>query len=625
MLFLVTNDNANHGTTNSSSASSRMEEARNHFHIASTSTVSEDSSLLGDGSNNSDTKKRRFVSTTESSSLFMFPYRDNVLHLLPNKVIIIRIGLLCLGIIIGMILSNFGSSSTTTNTTNQPKEEDNKDSRRKHDNNDEDDDDYGLFRTSRQYSHTQTIGYQIYVGGAPAFINVTKYHSTNNSLYNDTIRNPECFQYERYGLLGSYTDPEAAFYCYVGHEDPIYDAKERIRIMKDAVERAYTIATNDTGTLKIFIAPEFFFRGIDGAYMFNGNMSSNCGPICHILNSLQDMVADKRFQDWLFVFGTTIGYEEIDTNNTTDMYDDDKYVFYNFAPIYKGYDPDVTNHTGKRFLLPKRYTSGLDFLTPARNIDPRVTIELIDQTLPINNETLFNPLLADITRYNNTIDFARFHHYKHDVEIVHGYTMIEYDWIVIDGITFTIEICLDHYRGTALQSYLADIVKGSKTRIPKLHNNTLSFVPIPIHQAQVSIVSSAGMTINPDSIALTDGGTIYLQDGLYNDPPAIIWSTNVKDPHLMQIKSVEGGTEAIERRAVLTETDVLFQYYVVMEYSKLPVYPNEPNDNDEARNAKTNKKKNHSSWQHALNGTFSIHKHEPMLIVYDPRPVPLVY
>ena len=47
-----------------------------------------------------------------------------------------------------------------------------------------------------------------------------------------------------------------------------------------------------------------------------------------------------------------------------------------------------------------------------------------------------------------------------------GYNMIEYGWFYIDGIAFSVEICLDHLVHRALQTYNADVVTGGKVKIP---------------------------------------------------------------------------------------------------------------------------------------------------------------
>lgn len=83
------------------------------------------------------------------------------------------------------------------------------------------------------------------------------------------------------------------------------DAAMRIGRMKDAIKVAYQRQRtdshndpNDAKTLKIFMAPEFYFRGLYGAY-----------DICYvsrIFTELRNFTQDPKFKDWLFVFGTVI-------------------------------------------------------------------------------------------------------------------------------------------------------------------------------------------------------------------------------------------------------------------------------------------------------------------------------
>jgi hypothetical protein len=107
-----------------------------------------------------------------------------------------------------------------------------------------------------------------------------------------------------------------------------------------------------------------------------GKDNEDCTEICHILKGLEKLVADPKYEDWLFLFGTVIVSETLPTE---DPYD---YLFYNFAPVFRGYDPNKTDHFGKRFLVPKRYVSNIDFLTPVRQFNNSLTKELIDITNP---------------------------------------------------------------------------------------------------------------------------------------------------------------------------------------------------------------------------------------------------
>jgi hypothetical protein len=109
------------------------------------------------------------------------------------------------------------------------------------------------------------------------------------------------------------------------------------------------------------------------------------------------MVAQQKFGDWLFVMGTVVASEALPTE---DPYD---FLFYNFAPLYKGYDPDKMDHTGKRFLVPKRYVSSSDFLTPRRFLNETAVRELIDEVLPDHDTTVFNPFDFSIKRYDNDL------------------------------------------------------------------------------------------------------------------------------------------------------------------------------------------------------------------------------
>jgi hypothetical protein len=88
------------------------------------------------------------------------------------------------------------------------------------------------------------------------------------------MNNPECEG--RLNTLGHFNEdttnvslPITFWQCYLGLDDPIEDAHRRLQIMTDAVEKAHQLADPDPATLKVFNAPEFFFRGKEGAYLFD--------------------------------------------------------------------------------------------------------------------------------------------------------------------------------------------------------------------------------------------------------------------------------------------------------------------------------------------------------------------
>lgn len=196
--------------------------------------------------------------------------------------------------------------------------------------------------------------------------------------------------------------------------------------------------------------------------------------------------------------------------------------------------------------------------------------------------------------------------------------MIEYDWLILDDLTLTVEICLDHQMRTALTAYLADLATGSHTRIPRVTTTThnkhgndessmttfvVDHVPIPVTQADISLVASAGMTFVPDALILAHGGVGFLQDGLSNETNFMAQSTD-NDNNACDVSGWEfhGGTEAIQRRAFLSPTDIVWEHSTLGGYTKHALY-----DTDTEKD-----------WQDALNGVFSTKVYRPHVVVFDP-------
>lgn len=141
-------------------------------------------------------------------------------------------------------------------------------------------------------------------------------------------------------------DNQAKPECYLGTADSAADAAARVEIMKHAVEKAYTSGTweRSASVLKIFMAPEFFFRGKYGAY----NGADLLSGTVDVVNPLRAFAKDPRFEDWLFVFGTVIAVLPAGTERRRAQYVQDdmsEYWWYNLAPVEKG-GPD-----GKSWLV----------------------------------------------------------------------------------------------------------------------------------------------------------------------------------------------------------------------------------------------------------------------------------
>ena len=142
-----------------------------------------------------------------------------------------------------------------------------------------------------------------------------------------------------------------------------------------------------------------------------------------------------------------------------------------------------------RFIAPKRYVSGIDFLTARAD-----------------NTTVSNPkdLKKDI--YSNE-EWEKIKEFLQEKD----YNMIEDTWFVMDDILMTIEVCLDHLGHVA-----KDLQKDHRRKkIPFGGNGEFQEIKFPDNAlAQVSLVSSAGMSVTAPSIVLMKDASIFLQDGL---------------------------------------------------------------------------------------------------------------
>lgn len=87
---------------------------------------------------------------------------------------------------------------------------------------------------------------------------------------------------------------------YLGVDDPVADIKKRCEITIAAMKQASTMAVEKAeNVLKLFMAPEFYFRGQRGAYPFD--------QIDSIPTQLLVEAQKFEYADWLFVYGTAIG------------------------------------------------------------------------------------------------------------------------------------------------------------------------------------------------------------------------------------------------------------------------------------------------------------------------------
>ncbi len=135
---------------------------------------------------------------------------------------------------------------------------------------------------------------------------------------------------------------------YIGLVDETKDIQSRCQILADAIAAARNDASLDPHALKIFIAPEFFYRGGQcGAYSIESASGINA--------EMDPYLKDADYGDWIFVLGTAIAHMPI-AQKAKDI------EMLNLAIVRRG-GVEVAMSTEKdSLIIYKEYVSAIDYL-----------------------------------------------------------------------------------------------------------------------------------------------------------------------------------------------------------------------------------------------------------------------
>ena len=143
------------------------------------------------------------------------------------------------------------------------------------------------------YSKVQFIAWEIYTGPI-------RYHKSTRIL---NLANA----YGYAGIMSNGSDRRVDMFS------QCKDIDARVAFTEKAIQKALEKADKGEDVLKVFMGPEFLYRGVGGAYlhdMLNGWAHSevpdpydNAWP--GLFGGLKDVVAKEEYKDWVFVFGTT--------------------------------------------------------------------------------------------------------------------------------------------------------------------------------------------------------------------------------------------------------------------------------------------------------------------------------
>ena len=250
---------------------------------------------------------------------------------------------------------------------------------------------------------------------------------------------------------------------YLGLNNPQQDIEARCDLMLRAMQTAYDALPQQSPpeppgqTLKVFMAPEFFFRGAEGAYAMDDVQ------LC--VSALQGMAGNDQWVDWVFVFGSILGVSS--PTYSTPPYDIDPLAtkeVYNFAPVQQG-GVAAQGDTGARIVM-KELMSGVDFIASVANPG--------------------GLLLGDVDHLAASAPSGAGREQER----------VNYDGagvFSLAGITWGLEVCLDH---------LSTVSRLQKS--PQLPGRNL---------IQLQLVPSCGMSVQASSVITQTGGYVFNCDG----------------------------------------------------------------------------------------------------------------
>jgi hypothetical protein len=305
---------------------------------------------------------------------------------------------------------------------------------------------------------------------------------------------------------------------YLGSKDLQTDITARIAVLKNAVDTAKAQLNpkeDPASVINLFVAPEFFFHGPSGPYVFSQDADD---PVPTILEALAGIFPASQYPNWSFVFGSVI---------TTQVRDIDKLYVANSTTVRNA----VVDALSKQWLASFGPLNGVIF-------DALVDFIKVCHSYPcleVRNRAMLvsNILLDTPTRVLNTNNMTTEKYYvsnedfilydtndRKDVvtEQMTAYPMIDltdgdlkstaYDQYAIfrqdygaqnfpQHMDFGVEICLDH----------------SDVRLRRNIDNEP--FPEPWDAVHIQLIPSCGMQISLPSVAADLDGFVFNCDGQY--------------------------------------------------------------------------------------------------------------
>ncbi|PYG86924.1 hypothetical protein LY28_02545 [Ruminiclostridium sufflavum DSM 19573] len=309
---------------------------------------------------------------------------------------------------------------------------------------------------------------------------------------------------------------------YLGLQNDNDDINARLKIVSDVLRQAVSTSniSNDSSTLKVFALPEFFWRGIKGAYFYsqkeNDEMYKKISD--SLINIINDIGKQYDFSNWLFLFGSILTTSD-EAACQTSMDDILSKVGDDYLRVYS-----ILKNNAKANSIPaiskllkiadKKINAENDYDQELSNL----LCDILNMSDGLADKNIYNRCFVYYSQNPKAIqkEFKSKEDFilnnpavsegtvKHYLQTMVNYPSVSAAGNPVDTLTYSafncgglnigIEICLDHKRKRLL-GYLSE---GSIQQ-----------------QLDIQIVISCGMQLMKDSAATRQGGILFNCDGEY--------------------------------------------------------------------------------------------------------------
>jgi hypothetical protein len=307
---------------------------------------------------------------------------------------------------------------------------------------------------------------------------------------------------------------------YLGYPDDSKDIEARLNIVSSVLKQVFSTRIDDSAnTLKVFALPEFFWRGLKGAYLYPDG--ANDVMYKKISSGLTQMLARFKTQydlsDWLFLFGSILTTNDT-TQCTTTIDPTLSKVGDDFLSVYSLLSSNLgANAIGSTSRLLKIIDQKQIADNPADEKLSALLADILGLSDQLAQKKVYNRcfiyyggkeysiqkenkskedfILNNPSTQPNTVDYylQTMVDYPPVAGVLNPVDTITYSTFKCGNLSIGVEICLDHSR-KRLMGYVYEQ---------------------KISPVDIQLVISCGMQLKKDSIAAKEGGILFNCDGEY--------------------------------------------------------------------------------------------------------------